>query len=501
MKRLLPYKALLFDLDGVITDTRDTHFNAWKKLFDQLLRDKGRSESFTDEDYRQYLDGRPREDGIASFLKGHQLSLTEEELLLLAAKKNEYFKAILQEQGIRAFPDFLKLWEDLRDYDIKTGVVSSSENCRLILTKLGLEEKFDCIFDGKDGKKILLKGKPEPDYFLKAASILSLMPEECAVIEDALNGVVAAKKGKFQTVYGISRKGVGYMAELKEAGADKVIKDLTDIVHPPNALSSLDDFFAETGSKELAIFLDYDGTLSEIVSRPEDAVLRTGAKSLLNDLSRSLKLAIISGRDRVDVKERVGVDDIFYAGSHGFDMSGPGCFRYRYEGLGSVLKELDDATLSANNLLTQEEGVHIERKAYATAIHYRLAPPPSEKVLRSKISELLKNYSHLKLKEGKKVFELIPDVDWGKGKAVEKLIDILGVDTNSFIPLYIGDDTTDEDAFSALQGKGISIRVEDDEEVKTYADFSLKNPEEVVRFLNCVLKEYAGDEKRWRCGS
>lgn len=501
MERLLPFRALLFDLDGVITDTRSIHFNAWKKLFDKFLSEKGRSEVFNEEDYMLYLDGRPREDGIRSFLKAHAVSVSDDEFTDLVTSKNEIYKKLLNQTDLKTYPDFLKLFDLLKSRDIKTAVVSSSENCRLILTRLHLEHEFDCIFDGKDGKRLKLNGKPAPDYFQEAAGILGLRAEECAVVEDALNGVMAGKNGNFKTVYGISRKGSDYLNELKNAGADKPIKELTEIINPPNALLSWDEFSALTGSKDLAIFLDFDGTLSEIVPRHQDASLRPEAKNVLTDLSRSVKLAIISGRDRTDVKDRVGVDDIFYAGSHGFDMSGPGCFRYHLDDLDPVLKELSEATLSANNLFTREEGIQIEKKAFGTAIHYRLAPTGIETSLKAEIEELLTNFPKLKLKEGKKVFELVPDVEWGKGKAVEKLMDVLGLDPRSTLPLYIGDDTTDEDAFSALEGKGIGIRVDDDEQSETHADFCLKNPEEVIGFLNCVLKEYGGDQKRWRIGT
>lgn len=501
MEKLLPFKALLLDLDGVITDTRDIHFRAWKNLFDEFLLSRKSKDVFTEQDYQHYLDGRPREDGIYAYLFARGLEVTKEEFIRLKTAKNEHYRKILQDSELKPFPDFLELMKSLKGRDIKVAVVSSSENARFILKKLDLESSFDLIFDGILGKRLNLRGKPEPHYFIEAARMLSLTPSECGIVEDALNGVMAGRKGEFHIVYGISRKGPEYMKELMDAGANRVITSLVEIVTPPNALKAWEEFLMSTGDKDIAIFLDFDGTLSEIVPEPDKAVLKDEAKPVLSDLSKSFTLAVVSGRDRMDVKNKVGLSDIFYAGTHGFDMSGPGCFRYQLDNISNKLKDLEKVTLSLEHLVSDLEGVIIEKKSYATAIHYRMASDEIGPLLKSRILSVIEEFPSLRIKEGKKVFEILPAVDWDKGKAVNKLIDILNVDTSQIVPIYIGDDTTDEDAFRSLRGRGIGIRVDDENNGQTYADFTLKNPDEVLDFLGHILKECSGDEKRWRCGT
>lgn len=497
----MPYKAILFDLDGVITDTRDIHFKSWKMLFENFFKERGIARKFSEIEYKQYFDGRPREDGISLFLKAMDINVTESEFHSLKNNKNIIYLEILGKTKLEVFSDFDLLFHHLKSNDVKTAVVSSSQNCRIILSKLNIEDNFNAVVDGVVGKRLNLKGKPSPDYFLEAAKSLGVSSEECAVVEDAVSGVMAGHAGHFFDVFGISRRGAGYLKELKMAGANKVISSLEEMIHPPNALIAWDEFKIALGEKDLALFLDFDGTLSDIVESPGVAILRPEIKPILKGLSRSMMIAVVSGRDRSDVKERVGLDSLFYAGSHGFDMSGPGCFHYQLEHLDRILQDLQKVTLELNNLLARDSGVIIERKAFGTAVHYRLADPGLEDTLRVKLHDLLAHYPGLTVKEGKKVFEIIPDVKWSKGKAVLKLLEILNLNPKQTIPIYIGDDITDEDAFTSLQRTGISIRVDDDDNVKTHADYVLKNPGEVFSFLDHVLQTYSGDEKKWSCGT
>lgn len=492
----IPFKGIVLDLDGVITDTRDIHFKSWKKIFETYLSDKGFSYKFTKDDYALYVDGKPRADGITSFLESIEMPPDKEELEYLKIEKNNYYLSFLRKNPPQPFPDSIASIEKWKKKGIHLAVVSSSENCRLILKELNIENLFEVCVDGNDGKKFKLLGKPHPDYFNEALKRMNLEPHECAVVEDALNGIDAGIQAGFNTVYGMSRKDQTPPPELYAHGAHSVISSLDQVGRPVNALEHWDDFLAHVGEKDLALFLDFDGTLSDIVDDPQDAILKPGADLVLAELSKAFKVAVVSGRDRFDVKQKVMASNIFYAGCHGFDMSGPGCFHYHLDNIEKSLCDLEEATLHAVDHLSGMDGVHVERKSYATAIHFRKAPQSEEKV-RIEVEKILKLYPDLRLKSGKKVLEIMPGIDWGKGKAVRKLMGILNIDLCEVVPVYIGDDTTDEDAFSELHGKGIGIRVEE-ADVLTKADYKLKDPDEVLRFLKMLVQEFGGQEKVWR---
>jgi len=212
------------------------------------------------------------------------------------------------------------------------------------------------------------------------------------------------------------------------------------------------------GKRRLAIFLDYDGTLTPIVERPEDAVLAEETRAVLRRLAQRHTVAIVSGRDLKDVRARVGIDALHYAGSHGFDIAGPGGSRVHEAAraaeprLAAAADELvrDTATLP---------GVQVERKRFAIAVHYRRARDADRDAVQAAVDRALAHHAGLRKTGGKKVFELRPDVDWDKGRAVLWLLRAL--DLEAALPVYIGDDDTDEDAFRALGGRGIGIVVLD----------------------------------------
>ena len=156
--------------------------------------------------------------------------------------------------------------------------------------------------------------------------------------------------------------------------------------------------------------------------------------------------------------------------------------------------------MAATLIFEKIKGVHLERKSFSTAIHYRMVPDTEEDIIQDKIVTLIRKYPHLKGKAGKKVIEIFPDINWGKGEAVKKLSEILNIDPAHSIPIYLGDDLTDEDAFKELRHKGIGIKIDEDGETSTEARYFLKNPGEVEKFLNLILLTYAGENKRWRAG-
>lgn len=255
----------------------------------------------------------------------------------------------------------------------------------------------------------------------------------------------------------------------------------------PNAIANIEEIFESSGSKKPALFLDYDGTLTPIVPNPEDAVIDDRVKEKVNELSGYMTVAVISGRDRNDIKSLIGIDSIIYAGSHGFDITGPENLEMQYEPGRKSLPFLDEAEKNLTKKLAGIEGAMVERKKYAIAVHYRNVAENKVDDVKKVVREELENQDQLKKGSGKKVLELKPNLDWDKGKALNWLMEKLGFDEDNYIPLFIGDDVTDEDALKAIHGKGIGIIVGEHSE-KTYATYRLENTDEVIEFLSLLKK-------------
>jgi alpha,alpha-trehalase len=233
-------KAILFDLDGVITDTAAVHATAWKRLFDGFLEDyagdvRDRSPFRLPEDYVAYVDGKPRYEGVRSFLESRGIELSwgdpgdlpgSDTICALGNRKNRLFNEVLDQRGVAIFEGSIALIHRLREQGMRTACVSSSKNCRPVLEKAGLLELFDQIYDGKDLEREGVAGKPAPDMFVRAADLLGVEPGAAAVVEDAVAGVAAGHAGRFKLVIGIDR-GAGREA-LLNAGADVVVNDLAD---------------------------------------------------------------------------------------------------------------------------------------------------------------------------------------------------------------------------------------------------------------------------------
>ena len=247
----------------------------------------------------------------------------------------------------------------------------------------------------------------------------------------------------------------------------------------PSALEHVQEI-AGAGDRSLAIFLDYDGTLTPIVSRPDEAVLLNSTRTILRILATKTPVAILSGRELKDVRERVGIDAIVYAGSHGFDIAGLRGLR-RQEAT-KFLPALDAAENELREKLAGIAGTLIERKRFSIAAHYRNVNESDFPELERAVSEVAARHRELRTMEGKKVYELLPNIDWDKGKAVRWLLEHLGLEFPDARPIYIGDDRTDEDAFRALERCGVGILVSE-EPRPTAARYSLRDPSEVECFL------------------
>jgi len=224
------FQSAVFDMDGVITRTAGLHAAAWKELFDEFLRSReGDAYRPFDEhlEYRTYVDGKPRREGVRSFLRARKIALGEEEEADLARRKDELFELIVREHGVETFASTIALVKALRAGGVKTGVVTSSRHGREILEAAGITSLFDARLDGIDLGDLGLKGKPDPDMFLKSAQSLGATPGRVLVFEDAVAGVQAGRRGGFGLVVGVDRG--GNAGALARAGADLVVQDLAEL--------------------------------------------------------------------------------------------------------------------------------------------------------------------------------------------------------------------------------------------------------------------------------
>ena len=262
------YDAVLFDLDGVLTRTASVHASAWKKLFDRFLEQRATQagESFVPfdiaTDYSRYVDGKLRYDGVAAFLQSRGIALplgTPEDgpdvhsVRALGNQKDRYFLQYLEQHGVEPYEAAIALVRKLRAQEIKTAVVSSSNNCAAVLKAAGIAQLFDARVDGTDITRLTLKGKPAPDAFLEAARRIGAEPSRIVVVEDAIAGVEAGRAGRFSCVIGVDRR--GQAQALRDAGADVVVTNLAQVrvaVEPASAWSLVFEGFdpAQEGIRE-----------------------------------------------------------------------------------------------------------------------------------------------------------------------------------------------------------------------------------------------------------
>lgn len=512
----VPFDAAIFDLDGVVTFTASTHAASWKRMFDEFLQTRSRraDEPFVpfdlESDYLTYVDGMPRIDGVKTFLASRGIDLPEgtadeppndETAWGLGNKKNEAFREVLRTEGVEVDEATVSFIRELLERGIRVAVASSSKNCLPILERAGLEELFEARVDGVVSEQIGLKGKPDPDIFLEAAKRLGVEASNSIVVEDAISGVQAGRAGGFGLVIGIDR--IGAAASLREHGADLVLSGFDEnsfalasawfenrAERLPAALRDWPAIEARLTGKELALFLDYDGTLTPIVSRPDLAVLTDEARDTLKQVAEVFPTAIISGRGREDVEALVKLSKLAYAGSHGFDIVGPHGSPVGHQVadwvepvMANVARELADAVALI-------EGALLEPKRFSVAVHYRLVPEGAIRQVEDAVDRAVGADARLKKATGKKVFEIRPNIDWDKGKALLFLLEALGLDRPDVVPIYIGDDVTDEDAFAALADRGFGILVSEVPR-PTEASHWMQAPWEVYAFFERLL-EWAG---------
>ncbi|MCD6396512.1 MAG: HAD-IA family hydrolase [Spirochaetaceae bacterium] len=236
------FEAVIFDLDGVITQTAKVHSLAWKRMFDDYLRlrEKKYNEPFKEftheNDYLPFVDGKPRYKGVESFLISRGITINfgdpsdspeTETICGLGNMKDRTFNTVLANDGVQVYDSTVSIIRELKNLGIKLGVASSSKNCKPVLKAVGLLDFFETRVDGVISAELNLKGKPEPDIFTTACDNLKVEYKKAIVVEDAVSGVQAGAKGNFGLVLGIAREDNG--EELRKNGADRVIMDFSEI--------------------------------------------------------------------------------------------------------------------------------------------------------------------------------------------------------------------------------------------------------------------------------
>jgi trehalose-phosphatase len=247
----------------------------------------------------------------------------------------------------------------------------------------------------------------------------------------------------------------------------------------PNALDSLEQIKIIVGGRP-AIFLDYDGTLAPIVNDPAKARLPQSTRTAVRSLLEKAPVAVVSGRSAIDVRDLLGLSGVVYAGSHGQEISFPNDIRFESPESIKHLGALDKAERLLTEGLSDVDGVQVERKPFAIAVHTRRAGSEADRLRAGEMASEVASSAGLVVRKGKEVHELRPDVDWHKGRAIEYLLG----DLEGHVPLFIGDDETDEDGFSSvLKRGGVAIIVADDGERRTLAEFKLKDTNATTTFL------------------
>ncbi|XP_051126420.1 probable trehalose-phosphate phosphatase 4 isoform X2 [Andrographis paniculata] len=268
------------------------------------------------------------------------------------------------------------------------------------------------------------------------------------------------------------------------------------MLNHPSALSMFGEIAAAAAGKQMVVFLDYDGTLSPIVKDPDCAFMPDETRKAVRDVAKYFPTAIVTGRCRAKVYEFVRLPELYYAGSHGMDIKGPSKGHQRKANqtvLCQPAKEflpiIDEVYKILMEKMKRIPGAKVENNKFCLSVHYRCVEEKRWGEVAEEVKDVIKEYQRLRLNQGRKVLEIRPTIKWDKGNAIEFLLHSLGyANSKEVVPIYVGDDRTDEDAFKVLKerGQGLGILVSKCPK-ETNASYTLKDPSEVMQFLNHLV--------------
>jgi alpha,alpha-trehalase len=395
----------------------------------------------------------------------------------------------------------------LRAAGVATAVYSSTRGCAQALRDAGVDELVSVVSDGVEAV-----GEPGPAVLTEMASRLGARPVRCVVIDRDESGMRAGRDGGFSLVLGLDTD--CHADALLACGANTVIADLAEISvrSGGRAMATIADALHVYGQvKELVatrrpvVFLDFDGTLSDIAAHPDSATLVEGADEAVRALAAQCPVAVVSGRELADVRERVKVDGVWYAGSHGMELLGPDGTRHAIGAAGDVTDRVARAAKGLAETLGDIPGIALECKGLAIAVHYRNADPKDVNRVIVAAHQVARSEG-LRITPGRKVVQLRPDRDGDAGTTLNWLLQRIvgsgGADPGAVLPIYIGDDLTDEDAFDAVEFDGVGIVVRHDEggDRPSAALFSLESPSAVSDFVLRLAKDLeaeANPDEAW----
>lgn len=505
--------AAIFNLDGVVTQIAKVHANSWRHVFNAYLRDRSMQEGEDDRpfdidhDYYRYIDGRPRYQAVKHFLLSRHINLPmgdpedpsdRETVCGLGNRKNLIFDWFVKEGGVEVYGCAIALIHQLRRAGIKTAMVSASKHCDLILERAGIADQFDARVDGADAEQLDLDSRPDPDTLLEAAHRLGVEPARTVVFDDTVVGITAGKRGRFSLVIGVDP---GRQNEKMRAhGADFIVPDLCrvdvegidagEVPPSPKPLTDMDLVSKRLAGKRPALFLNYGGALTPIVDWPGIAQLSADMRLTLRSAAALMPVIVVSGRDLEEVSRLVGLPEIIYAGGHGLEIRGPDLRLGLPEGIGA-LDDLDRAAAALAKALETVSDARVERKRFAIVVRYRGIGGKVPDAVRSAVELVQGRFPRLHLTGGKEVIELLPDIDWDKGRAVRWLLSELGLDGPDVLPIYIGDDVTDEDAFRAVRGHGLGILVTDRSQ-PSVASYWVRDTDHVAALVRYLVEMQRG---------
>ena len=492
----MTFDAVILDVDGVVTRTATQHEYAWRQLFGTVLSQHGDLRPFTHQDYLTYVDGKSRTEGLRAFLSARGIDIGDDQLKTLAEQKNRLFLQRLDDEGVEVFDDAVRQIRLWRGHGMGIAFVSSSENAARVLAAAGVLELSHVRVDGQTARELGLSGKRE--LLAEAARRLDVEIPMTLVIEDSVAGVEAATRLGFGLVVGVARE--GNPEALLRHGAHRVVRRLDEIAGAfepgtrrgselPSALP-FDGMVTRFEQRLPALLLDFDGTLTPIVSHPDRAVMSDEMRGLVQALAKRCHTVIISGRDREDVERRVAIDGPWYVGGHGFDVRSPDGEVHsplEPEVAAVTVAQLDRAEERLRHEIGDEPGIVLERKHFGLATHYRMCSSETAERAVRLVNDVAADSTALRTHIGERVIELLPIVAWDKGKSALHILQLWGLDEVAEVPVYLGDGRTDEDAFRVLQHRGINILVGAAPR-PTHADLGLSGPDEVGVFLRQLLQ-------------